>query len=218
MTARRCDTVVVFAGGPAPLARWRAAVPSGAPVIAADRGVRHALAFGLRVEVAVGDFDSISAAELATVERSGGRLERHPEDKDASDLELALDCAVRFGPRRILVLGGRGGRLDHLLGELVLLARDAYAAVEIDALLGGARLHVVRGERLLSGRIGETISLFATGRPVVGVVSEGLRFPLQGDTLEPGSSRGISNVFTARQVRLVVQGGALLAIRPGSSV
>jgi thiamine pyrophosphokinase len=210
--------VVVFAGGPGPLARWQAAIPSRAPVVAADRGVRHALAFGLRIDVAVGDFDSISAAELATVERSDGRLERHPEDKDASDLELALDCAMRFGPRRILVLGGRGGRLDHLLGELVLLGRDAYAAVEIDALLGGARLHVVRGERLLSGRIGETISLFAIGRRAVGVVSEGLRFPLQGDTLEPGSSRGVSNVFTALQVRLVVEEGVLLAIRPGSSV
>ena len=92
------DTVVVFAGGGKPSARALAAVPSGAPVIAADRGAEYALSHGLQVEVAVGDFDSITPAGLETLERAGTRIERHPSAKDATDLELALD--VRSLSRR----------------------------------------------------------------------------------------------------------------------
>lgn len=216
MSERQIEAVVVVAGGPPPLASWKAVLPSGAVVVAADRGVRHALALGLRVDVAVGDFDSISADELAAVERSGGRIERHPTDKDMTDLELALAVALRFGPRRILVVGGAGGRLDHLFGELSLLAADAYGVVEVDALLGRARAHVVRGERTLVGRVGESISLFAMHGPAIGVSTEGLLYPLREETLEAASSRGISNSFTDTEARIKVKNGVLLAIRAGS--
>ena len=104
------------------------ALPSrrGAFVIAADSGADHALALGVPIDLAVGDFDSISAAGLATLERHGVRLERHPVDKEATDLELALDAAVAAHPRRVVVVGGTGGRLDHVLGELSLFAAGAY--------------------------------------------------------------------------------------------
>jgi thiamine pyrophosphokinase len=120
-------TVVVFAGGSKPSGRVLALIPGGASVVAADRGADHALALGLRVDVAVGDFDSISPAGLAELERSGARVERYPVAKDACDLELALDAALSLRPRRILVVGGAGGRLDHLVGELLLVAAEAYA-------------------------------------------------------------------------------------------
>jgi thiamine pyrophosphokinase len=217
MRERLSETVLVFAGGPPPLVRWKATFPVGALVVAADRGVRHALGLGLSVDIAVGDFDSITADELATVERSGGIIERHPADKDSTDLELAVAAALRFGPSRILVVGGTGGRLDHLFGELSLLTADTYAGVEVDALLGPARLHVIRGERILAGRVDETISLFALHGQAIGVVTGGLRYPLLGETLEPGSGRGVSNIFTGAEARITVKGGVLLAIRAGSA-
>ena len=145
-------------------------------------------------------------------------MERHPEAKDASDLELALEAALRLGPERIVVVGGGGGRLDHLFGNLLLLASEAYAGVLVDAQLGGAAVHVVREERLLAGVTGELISVFAVHGPASGVVSQGLEFPLRGEVLEPGSSRGLSNVFAAPEVRIRVQRGVLLAVRPSGSV
>jgi len=211
-------TVVVFAGGPQPLRRVLAAIPEGATVVAADRGVDHALALGLRVDVAVGDFDSISPAGMAELERSGARVERHPAAKDASDLELALDRALTFRPERVLLVGGAGGRLDHLLSELLLLAAEAYAGVRLDAQLGRAAVHVVRGERLLVGRVGELVSLFALQGVASGVVTEGLVYPLRGEALTPGSSRGLSNVFAAREARVSVQSGVVLAVRPNGRV
>ena len=209
------DTVVVVAGGLKPGVRALASVPTGAPVIGADRGAEYALACGLRVEAAVGDFDSITAAGLEALERAGVRIERHPLAKEATDLELALDAAAALGPRRILMVGGAGGRLDHLLGELSLLASDVYAGIELDAVLGRAMVNVVRGERLLVGRAGELISLLSLHGPAVGVVTEGLVYPLRGETLAPGSSRGISNVFAAEEARVSLERGVVLAVRPG---
>jgi thiamine pyrophosphokinase len=203
-------TVVVLAGGigaPAPVA-----VPPGATVIAADSGAEHAAALGVAVDLLVGDLDSISAETLARIPD----VERHPVDKDATDLELALAAALRLEPERVLVVGGIEGRLDHLLGELLLLASPAYAGVELDAQLGAARVHVIRDARTIAGEPGEVVSLFALHGPAAGVVTEGLHYPLRGETLEPGSTRGVSNVFAAHEARISLERGVLLAIAPSA--
>lgn len=201
------QTIVVLAGGPGVPAGMP--LPEGAVVIAADGGAE----LGLPVDIAVGDFDSTTAGTLAGI----ARVERHPPEKDATDLELALDAALRLDPDRILVVGSAGGRLDHLLGALLLLGAERYAAVQVDARLGDAEVHVVRGARVLAGEPGALVSLFALHGPAVGVVTEGLVYPLHGETLEPGSSRGTSNVFAAAEARISVRRGVVLAVRPTSS-
>jgi thiamine pyrophosphokinase len=209
------DTVVVFAGGPAPSVSTAASLPADARVVAADSGAEHALALGLRVDVAVGDFDSITPAGLAQLQRDDVRIDRYPTAKDATDLELALDAAMSLRPRRILIIGGTGGRLDHLLAELLLLGAETYAGPELDALLGPATIHVVRRQRVLTGRTGELISLLALHGPAVGVATEGFEYALRGETLAAGSSRGISNLFAQPEAHISLQRGVLLAVRPG---
>jgi len=211
------EVIVVVAGGGPPDPESALAIPLGARVIAADRGLEHALALGLDVEIAVGDFDSASPEAVARAEASGTRIERHSAEKDATDLELALDAALALGPEGILVLAGDGGRLDHLLSTLLLLGSSRYEAVEIDAFVGPARVHVVRGQRAIEGSVGELVSLLALHGPAEGVRTEGLAYPLEGETLEPGSSRGVSNVFAAKTARVSLDRGVLLAIRPGTA-
>jgi thiamine pyrophosphokinase len=207
------DTIVVLAAGPDPAVP--VSIPVGALIVAADGGGDYAVRLGLAVDVAIGDFDSISAAGLSALERAGVRIKRYPSMKDATDLELALDLALGLGPRRVLLIGSGSGRADHALGQLLLLAAEAYRDVEMDAQLGRASIHVIRDERCLVGARGELISLFAVHGAAVGVVTEGLVYPLRGETLSPGSSRGVSNVFAGEQARVTVAQGALLAIRPG---
>jgi thiamine pyrophosphokinase len=210
---QKARTVVVVATGASPDAVR--AETAGAVVIAADGGLAAVLAAGVTPALVVGDLDSADPALVDRAERDGVPVVRHPRDKDATDLELALDAALDPSPGRIVVLGSAAGRLDHLLGAALLLAADRYAAVEVDAVLGDARLHVVRGERRLAGSPGELVSLLPLQRPAEGVVTEGLRYPLRGETLEPGSSRGVSNVFTAGRARISLASGVLLAVRPG---
>jgi thiamine pyrophosphokinase len=208
------DTVIVVAEG-GPVRAGSGSLPARAPVVAADGGVDLALALGLSVDVAVGDFDSASPSGLATAEASGARVVGYPREKDATDLELALDEAAALDPRRIVVVGSGGGRLDHLLAALLLLGAERYASFEVDALLGEAIAHVVRGERRLAGEPGEHVSLLALHGPAEGVVTEGLAYRLRGETLLPGSSRGVSYVFAAREARISLECGVLLALRPG---
>jgi thiamine pyrophosphokinase len=205
-------TVVVLCGGPDSL--HVSDLPAGVTVIAADGGAELAWMLGLSVDLVVGDMDSISAGTLAGIER----VERHAAEKDATHLELALVAALRFEPERVLVLGGGGGRLDHLFGGLLLLAAEAYAGVRVDAQFGAAAVHVIRGERTLHGEPGELVSLLAVHGRARGVVTDGLVYALRGETLEPGSSRGVSNVFAGPQARIALEEGVLLAVRPTGSV
>lgn len=208
------EVVVVVSGGEPPDPRALQAVPAGAPVVAADRGLGYALALGLDVTVAVGDFDSASPEAVAEAGAAGVRIERHPVAKDETDLELALDAALGMNPTAILVLAGRGGRLDHEVASLLLLASESYAAVRVDAIVGDMTVHVVRGSRELEGTPGSLVTLLAAGGPAFGVRTEGLVYPLRGETLEPGSTRGVSNVFAEPSVRVSLESGVLLAIRP----
>jgi thiamine pyrophosphokinase len=154
-------------------------MPAGATVIAADGDADLAGAAGLEVDLLVGDLDSVSAETLAGI----SAVERHAVEKDASDLELALMAALDPEPDQILVVGSAGGRLDHLLGSLLVLAADGFAGVQVDAQLGPAAVHVIRAERTLLGEPRELISLFAVHGLAAGVATEGLVYPLRGEPL-----------------------------------
>ena len=203
--------VVVVASGPGP----EVTVPRAQTVVAADGGLLRARALGLDVDVVVGDLDSVTPEALAAAEAAGARIVRHPQAKDATDLELALDEAVALGARRVVVVASAEGRLDHLVASLLLLAAERYATLELDALVGDALVHVVRGERRLSGVPGELLTLVPLGGPATGVTTDGLEYPLAGETLQPGTTRGVSNVFVDETATVTVGSGTVLAIRPG---
>jgi thiamine pyrophosphokinase len=209
--------VVVVAGGERAFAAPRHLRPD-ALVIAADSGVDHAHAIGLHVDVAIGDFDSVSAAGLARAEAEGARIERHPEAKDKTDLELALDEALRVEATDIVVLGIGGGRLDHLLANLLLLASPKYAGCAITALDGPVRVHVIQAGRPatgLPGETGELLTLVPVGGAASGVTTTGLRYPLRSEPLPAGTSRGVSNVVESPSASVCLEAGTLLAIFPG---
>jgi len=209
-----CDLAIVVAGGDAPPAGR--AVPPHTAVIAADGGLDHVYALGLAVDLLVGDLDSVSAAALARARAEGVTIDHHPAAKDETDLELALDHVCARGMDRVLVLGAGGGRLDHALGNLLLLASERYASIELDAWIGGATVSVVRLRRRFSLRAGDMVSLFAVGGPAFGVTTHGLEYPLRHEMLSPGSSRGISNVVLDGPIMVEVADGVLLAVQsPG---
>jgi len=207
-------TALVVCGGGPVLAPW-ALPPAPDVVIAADDGAREALRLGLEVDVVVGDMDSVPASTLTQVERAGGRVMRHPADKDATDLELALDEALSSQATRIVVAGGAGGRLDFVLANALALAHPRLAAVEVDAVFGVARLHVVRGDRALEGTPGEVLSLLAVGGPAVGVRTHGLRWNLDGQDLPAASGWGVSNEFAEVEASVSIEAGVVLVVRPG---
>lgn len=205
---------LVFAGGDAVHERWHAQLPADGLVIAADSGLEHVHALGLRADVVVGDMDSVDPATLDRAIAAGTRVERYSTWKDATDLELALATAKRAGATRVTVLGTDGGRLDHFLANALLLSSPKWADLEIDALVGEARVVVVRHAFELHGRVGSLVTLLPSIGPARGVRTTGLRWALEGEELPPGSTRGVSNEMTEPIATVSLTEGVLLAIQP----
>ncbi|MGE3618908.1 MAG: thiamine diphosphokinase [Acidimicrobiia bacterium] len=208
-------TIIVVTGGDPVGPHVRALLPVGARVVAADSGVVQARALGLHVDVAVGDFDSLDPVALRRAVEAGARVERHPEAKDATDLELALDVALAARPDRIVVVGGHGGRLDHLLANALVLAGPRTAGVELVAHLPPATVTVVRDRATLHGEPGDLVSLLPAHGPAGAVSTEGLLYPLVAEDLPAGSTRGVSNELVARRAVVSIGSGVLLAVQPG---
>ena len=203
---------MVVAGGPA-LGPPPGLAVDDRLVIAADGGADRARRCGWPVHHVVGDLDSITAATLAECRRHGALIHRHPADKDATDLELALDLAVAEEATDVVVVLDDGGRLDHLLASVLVLGADRYASVPISGLVGASRVTVVRERHELAGAIDDVVSLLAVGGPAL-VTTEGLRYPLADDWLEPLSGRGVSNELVAAVATVSVAEGVVIAIQP----
>ena len=205
---------LVFAGGDPPEKGLASQLAAGALVIAADSGVEHAQALGRHIDVAVGDFDSVAPEALAQAEAQGARLLRHPAEKDATDLELALDVAAARGATHVTIVGGYGGRIDHTLANLLLLGADRFAAFELDAWFGTGHVTVIRHVARLEGAPGAYVSLLAVDGPARGVSTSGLRYPLHDAVLLPGSTLGVSNELVAPVAEVSVGTGAVVAVQP----
>jgi thiamine pyrophosphokinase len=236
-------TTVVFSGGPAQgpevdsMIRDLIGLPSAVPevVVAADAGLEICLRAGLVPDVVVGDMDSVAASDLSRAEQAGARIERHPRDKDATDIELALEVALDLagpdwsepqsaepqptGPgsegRRLLVFGSAVGRLDHLLASMLLLGSPRYQCFEVDALLGSQRIVPVHEARDLDAPVGTMVSLIALHGEGCRVTTRGLRWPLADHQLAPASSLGVSNEFVEPHVHIEVSGPPVTVILPG---
>jgi len=190
---------------------WRAADPY---VVAADGGARHAEPLGLRIDRWVGDGDSVSADLLAALEAAGVPIDRRPPDKDESDTELAVRAALARRPRSIVILGALGGpRLDHALANLALLSLPELREVDVRLIATDARVRVVeRGTTRLEGRVDDLVTLLPIGTDATGVTTAGLAYPLRGETLHLGRTRGLSNRRTDTIAEVALETGRLLVV------
>lgn len=180
-------------------------------VVAADGGVRHAHALGVRPDLIVGDFDSASHADLehfADVPR-----EQHPADKGQLDLELALEAAWARGATEVTVMGAFGGRLDQSLATLLIAARLRRAGRALTLHGAGTDVFVVLASEglTLAAAAGSTFSLLALGDGAEVDVS-GARFPLRGAPLPYGVGLGVSNAVTEAATITVRQGEVAVVV------
>lgn len=205
---------IVVAGGDA--APDDAAQLAGAElVIAADSGATWLAAKGIRPDLVIGDMDSVAPALLERLAAEGVAIERHPAEKDASDAELAVDRAVGAGADEVLILGALGGgRLDHELANLLLLADPARRGTDLRLVRGGTVVRPLRGGEQLSlgAAEGALVTLLPVGGDAAGVRTEGLDYPLDGETLRLGRSRGLSNRVRRAPASVSLEGGTLLVI------
>ncbi len=193
---------------------WRQWIQGGDLVIGANGGAARALAWGLVPDLVIGDMDSLSDEERAELEARGCRFVVHPRAKDETDLELALTYAADLGAQEIIVLGALGGRLDHTLANVFLLALPVLEDLSVRIVDGDEEALLAHGGQsvTLEGEPGDLVSLLPLGGDAYGVTTKGLAWALQGERLQFGLSRGVSNEMTAPQAYIGVEKGNLLVI------
>ncbi|MFC2015871.1 thiamine diphosphokinase [Chloroflexota bacterium] len=207
-------TIIVASGQPPRDDDWHRWVRDGDLVIGADGGAGLALQGGVVPGLVIGDMDSLTDADRVALEAQGVRFEVHPRSKDETDLELALTYAAQEGAKEIVVLGALGGRLDHTLSNVFLLALPQLTGLSVRIVDGGEEALLLQsGEgTILEGQPGDLVSLLPVGGKAEGVTTTGLAWGLSGDTLDFGLSRGVSNVMLGKSARVEVEAGYLLVV------
>ncbi len=181
-------------------------------VLCADGGTRLALRLGRMPDIVIGDLDSIAGADRARLEAAGTQFEQFPQDKDQTDLELAVQYALEREPAAILIIGARGGRLDHTLANLSLLLHNRLQSIDCRMDDGVEEVAICRARYVIEGRVGDLVSLLPWGLPVPGVRTTGLRWQLSSETLYPDRTRGVSNEMVASIAEVEIQSGTLLVV------
>ena len=177
--------------------------------IAADSGYLTAKALGDRIDIAVGDFDSMSADMIP----DGVELLRVPAEKDVTDTQLAVEAALNRGADQLVIIGGMSGRLDHTLSNLFILEDLADADVYAIMTDGQSRVRFVRSGSALIGRSGfRYLSIIAADPKVKGVTAEGCRYPLKNATLSRRCQYAVSNEITGNCALISVKKGGIFII------
>lgn len=219
--------VYLVAGSPSGMPPAGMAPGPADRVIAVDYGAHHARAWGWPIHLLIGDLDSLPAQEAQALRSADTPVIRAPSAKDETDLELALERACQEGPDEIVICAALGGRADHMLANALLLARPDLAGRDVVIAEGSTRLRALHGGRnpwgsrqppeysaglTLVGARGDLLSLLPVGGDAEGVTTEGLAYPLHGETLFLGQARGISNVFEEETARIWLRSGVLLVV------
>ena len=207
----KIERVVLFANGEAQ-SRATLALQGDDFLVAVDGGLHHLQDLGLNPHLLIGDMDSLSAQEVEACRQAGIEILRFPPAKNKTDLELALDEVLKRGYRNILIAFALGGRLDQTLGNLALLSRPDLDDCSMRIDDGLTEVALLRHTITLACQPGDTVSLLPWGGEAGGVVTHGLEYALEGETLLPWQTRGISNRCTGKRFSVSLEQGALLLI------
>ena len=204
-------TVVIIAGGDIDDSAVSLFCPGGSIyIIAVDRGYESALKMGIIPDLILGDMDSVSPEKLHSARDQGIQIREFPAEKDESDLELAIDESIRMNPDRIVILGATGGRMDHTLFNILLLLK--YDNINITIKSIREEIFLADKKTEINAPIGTTVSLVPLTTEIKGIVAEGFKYPLKGESLYMASSRGLSNILTGGRGTVSFEEGKLLVI------
>ena len=179
-------------------------VQDGDIVICADSGYRNALAMGAKVDVLVGDFDS-----LGKVPDGDFELVRVPAEKNSTDTQLAIDIAIERGADEIIIVSSTSGRVDHALSTLAILEYLWGKRIHAYVVNGQNRVRFIRDSGTIIVRSAYKYFSVVTLDAVAKKVSiEGAKYPLEKKDIERGFQFAVSNE--------IVKNAALITVKKGS--
>ena len=205
--------IIIFANGELPdKEKARALLREDDFIIAADGGTRHALALGRTPNILIGDLDSVTGEERGKMKESNVEVFQFPADKNETDLELAIQHALTLNPQEIIIIGALGGRLDQTLGNIALISNLQPATCNLKLNDGLEEVFFCHNQAEVNGAVGDIVSLIPWQGEVTGILTQGLKWALQNETLYPHKTRGISNEMTGETATIKIKSGLLLVV------
>lgn len=176
-------------------------------VICADSGYDFAVAVGITPDIVIGDLDSVKSTDINV------EIIKYPVRKDATDGELAVDYALERGYTEIVMLGFIGVRTDHTLTNISFLKKIKKFGAKGTILDCRNEIRLLEDEIVLGGKKGDLVSIVPVTDTVCGVTTLNLEYPLNGENLYYGESRGVSNVMLGDSCTIKAEQGCALVIK-----
>lgn len=182
-------------------------------LVGVDGGIRHCLNTGFKPDMVVGDLDSLDATAAGVVADSNVECIRFPREKDASDLELALQVLTGRSFDEVVLLGGSGGRTDHHLFNWQLAGSRSWP-FRLRIIDDHVDAQLVDNTRPFDTSLaqGQLFSVIPLAAAATGVHVRGAQYPLDDATLALGSTIGLSNVVTQPRLQVSVEAGIVFVM------
>lgn len=178
-------------------------------VIAADAGLCYLEEQGVRADLVIGDFDTLKC------------IPKHPNtivlsaQKDDSDMLAAIREGVRAGYTSFHIYCGTGGRIEHTIANLQVLAYLSENHMRGFLFDEDAVITAITDDRLCFEKIPcGYISVFSCSAKAEGVTLCGLKYELNNTTLTNTFPIGLSNEFIGRESSISVNNGTLFIVFP----
>lgn len=193
--------VIVGSGSLADYEKLQSAARDADLVLCADGGYKHAEAAGVKVDLVIGDFDSAEEPE---------HIKKYvfPTRKEYTDSELCIRYAEEHGYDEVVMFAVTGTRIDHSLTNILLLSRCKNGCIIDD----NNEIYLLKNKFSVSGKKGKTFSIIPVYGDLCGVSTKGAEYPLCGETLFFGESRGNSNVITDDYCEITAESGMAAVI------
>lgn len=180
-------------------------------VIAADGGYDHLVRLGLRADVALGDFDSVTSHEIW--EDTICEKKTYPPEKDDTDMMLAIQFGLTKGYEQFAIFGGLGGRLDHTVANIQALSFLAASHAQGILYHEDYALTVIQNSSFtLSKDVSGYVSVFSLSDTSENVTIKGLKYEVEGVTLSNTVPLGVSNEAVGKKGVISVERGLLLIL------
>lgn len=176
-------------------------------IIAVNGGTKHIIKQNIIPDLIIGDLDSLSLSIKRKILQNSVPVIKHPEDKDFTDLELAVNYLLQCKPKDITLIGVLGKRLDQTFANLCLLESFLINNIKCQIIDNATTIWLINKSITINVSIGDLVSIHPLTNKVQGITTDGLKFPLSGDVLLRNASRGISNVALRSSVNISVNEG-----------
>lgn len=177
--------------------------------IAADGGYKNALRLGVKVDILLGDFDSVG--EYKTDEDI--EIIKVPAQKDFTDTQLAVETAIERGADEIVIIGGLSGRLDHTMSNVSILEDLSMRRVHALITDGNNRIRFINSTSTLIAKSGyKYLSIILASEKAKGVSAEGCKYPLKNAKLQRNIQYAVSNEIDGNCALISVRKGAVYIV------